>query len=158
MGVTVDAVRVILDERPAPAASLTEAQARATGQVRHAARQALAEKEFRRRYIDRHQSLYDIAKQTGFSRQTLTRLATEYGIALREGPQNYKRKGVIDRDWLFEQYVVCGRTLPDLAREKNMSTTNMARWAHFHQIPLRRRGASRASFPRRVSRAGDLPA
>ena len=142
LDVTVDAVRVILDEHPAPAASLTEAQARATGQIRHAARQALTEKEFRRRYIDRHQSLYDIAKQTGFSRRTLTRLAAEYGIALREGPQDYKRKGVIDRDWLFEQYVGCGRTLPDLAREKNMSTANMARWAHFHQIPLRRRGGA----------------
>jgi hypothetical protein len=40
-----------------------------------------------------------------------------------------------------------------------MSTANMARWAHFHQISLRRRGgASHASFPPRVSRAGDLPA
>jgi TniQ len=159
LGATVDAVRVILDEHPAPAASLTEAQTRATGQVRHAARQALTEKEFRRRYIDRHQSLYHIAKQTGFSRQTLTRLATEYGITLREGPQDYKRKGVIDRDWLFEQYVVRGRTLPDLAREKNMSTANMARWAHFHQIPLRRRGgASHDSFLRGINPAGNLPA
>jgi predicted DsbA family dithiol-disulfide isomerase len=142
LGTTIDAVRVVLDEDPAPAAPLTETQARATGQVRHAARQALTQKEFHRRYVDRHQSLYDIAKQTGFSRQTLTRLATEYGIALREGPQDYKRKGVIDRDWLFDQYVGCGRTLPDLAREKNMSTANMARWAHFHQIPLRPRGGA----------------
>jgi hypothetical protein len=156
---TVDAVRVVLEEHPAPAAPLTVAQARAGGGIRHAARQALSEKEFRRRYVGEHQSLNDIAKESGFSRQTLTRLAAEYGIALREGPQDYKRKGVIDRKWLFEQYVGCGRTLPDLAREKNMSTANMARWAHFHQIPLRRRGgASHASFPRRVSRAGDLPA
>ena len=159
MGTTVDAVRIVLDEHPAPAAPLTEAQARATGQVRHAARQALTEKEFRRRYVDRHQSLYDIAKQTGFSRQTLTRLAAEYGIALREGPQDYKRKGVIDRDWLLEQYVGRGRTLPDLAREKNMSTANMARWAHFHQIPLRPRGgASHDSFLRTNDQAADLPA
>ena len=92
---TVDAVRVVLDEHPVPAAPLTESQARATGQVRHAARQALTEKEFRRCYIDRYQSLYDIAEQTGFSRQTLTRLAAEYGIALREGSQDYKRKGII---------------------------------------------------------------
>jgi hypothetical protein len=48
--------------------------------------------------------------ETGFSRQTLIRLAAEYGIALREGPQDSKRKGVIDRDWLFEQYVDRGRT------------------------------------------------
>lgn len=60
MGTTIDAVRVFLDGRPAPAAPLTTAQVRATGGVRHAARQVLTEKEFRRRYVDRHQSLYDI--------------------------------------------------------------------------------------------------
>lgn len=46
-----------------------------------------------------------------------------------------------------------GRTLPDLAREKNMSTANMARWAHLHQIPLRPRGgASHDSFLRSKGR------
>jgi DNA-binding transcriptional LysR family regulator len=159
LATTVDAVRVVLDEHPAPAAPLNETRVRATGQVRHAARQVLTEKEFRRRYTGEHQSLYDIAKETGFSRQTLTRLAAEYGIALRDGPQDYKRNGVIDRDWLFEQYVGCGRTLPDLAREKNMSTANMARWAHFHQIPLRPRGgASHDSAQRITDQARDLPA
>src|SRR5262249_48449008 len=149
LGTTIDAIRLVLDEHPAPAGLLTATQARAAGRVRHAARQKLSEKEFRRRYGGQHQSLYDIAKQTGFSRQTLTRLAAEYGIELREGPQDYKRKGTIDRDWLFDQYVSRGRTLPDLAREKNMSTANMARWAHLHQIPLRPRGgASHESFLR----------
>jgi hypothetical protein len=149
LGTTIDAIRLVLDEHPAPAGPLTATQARAAGRVRHAARQELTEKEFRRRYGDQHQSLYDIAKQTGFSRQTLTRLAAEYGIELREGPQDYKRKGAIDRDWLFDQYVSRGRTLPDLAREKNMSTANMARWAHRHQMPLRPRGgASHESFVR----------
>lgn len=159
LGTTVDAVRVALDEHPAPATPLTVVQARATGQVRHAARQALTEKEFRRRYVDRHQSLYDIARETGFSRKTLARLAAEYGIAVREGPQDYKRRGVIDRDWLHQQYVVRGRTLSDLAREKNMSATNMARWARFHEIPLRPRGgASHDSFLRTADQAVDLPA
>jgi AraC-like DNA-binding protein len=142
-----------------PVAIPRQLQARSTGQARHAARQVLTEKEFHRRYVDQHQSLYDIAKQTGFSRQVLARLAAEYGIALREGPQDYKRKGVIDRDWLFEQYVDRGRTLPDLAREKNMSAANMARWAHRHQIPLRPRGgASHDSFLRSIDQAAGLPA
>jgi TniQ/Bacterial regulatory helix-turn-helix protein, lysR family len=133
-------------------------QARAAGRVRHAARQVLTEEEFRHRYGDLHQSLYDIANETSFSRQTLTRLATEYGIALREGRQDYKRKGVIGRDWLLEQYVGRGRTLPDLAREKNMSISNMARWAYAHHIPLRPRGgASHDSFLRTRAQAADLP-
>jgi hypothetical protein len=159
LGTTIDAVRLVLDEHPAPAAPLTAAQARAVGRVRHAACQVLTEKEFRHRYGDVHQSLYDIANETGFSRQALARLAAEYGIALRKGPQDYKRKGVINRDWLFEQYVSRGRTLPDLAREKNMSTANMARWAHRHQVPLRPRGgASHDSFLRSIDQATCLPA
>ena len=157
LGTTIDAVRFVLDEHPATAAPLTTSQARAVGRVRHAARQVLTEKEFRHRYGDLAQSLYDIANETGFSRQTLARLAAEYDIALREGPQDYKRKGVIDRDWLLEQYVGRRRTLPDLAREKNMSTANMARWAHFHQVPLRPRGgASHGSFLRATGQAADL--
>jgi TniQ protein len=149
LGTTIDAVRLVLDEHPAPVAPLTTTQAQAAGRVRHAARLVLTAKEFRHRYGDLHQSLYDIANQTGFSRQTLARLAAEYHIALRQGPQDYKRRGVIDRDWLLQQYVDRGRTLPDLAREKNMSTANMARWAHLHEIPLRPRGgASHGSFLR----------
>ena len=39
-----------------------------------------------------------------------------------------------------------------------MSTANMARWAHFHQIPLRPRGgASHDSALRTTDRASDLP-
>jgi hypothetical protein len=100
-----------------------------------------------------------MTSQTGFSRKTLARLAVDHGIKLREGPQDYKRKGFIDREWLFEQYVGQGRTLPDLAHEKNMSTANMARWAHVHQIPLRPRGgASHDSSLRTMDQAADLPA
>ena len=159
LGTTIDAVRLVLDEHPAPSALLTAAQARGAGRVRHAARQVLTEEEFRYRYGDQHQSLNDIANQTGFSRRILARLAAEYGIALRQGRQNYKHKGIIDRDWLLEQYIDRRRTLPDLAREKMMSTANMARWAHHHQIPLRPRGgASHDSFPRSTGQAAGLPA
>jgi hypothetical protein len=46
-----------------------------------------------------------------------------------------------------------------LAREKNMSTANMARWAHFHHIPLRPHGdASHDSFLRTINQEGKLSA
>jgi hypothetical protein len=41
--------------------------------------------------------------------------------------------------------------LPDLAREKNMSTANMARRAHFHQIPLRPRGGASHDSAQRIT-------
>jgi hypothetical protein len=158
LGTTVDAVRVALDEHPAPAPPLTATQARAAGQVRRAASRTLTETELRRRYVDQHQSLQDIAEQMGVSRQVVTRLAVDYGIPLRGGPQDYKRRGVVERDWLLDQYVGHGRTLPDLAREMNMSTANMARWAHHYNIPVRLRGgASHDSFLRRIDQSTGPP-
>lgn len=91
LGTTVAAVRLVLDEHPAPAAPLTTAQARARGTFRHAARQALDEKEFRRRYIDEHQSIPSIASQIGFTPNVVTSLASDYGIQRR--PNGHRPKG-----------------------------------------------------------------
>ncbi|MGI5512974.1 LysR family transcriptional regulator [Streptomyces sp. CA-106131] len=95
-----------------------------------------------RLYLDEHQSLNQIAALTGFSRSVLTALAHEYEVPLRDGPQDYKRRGTVEQDWLIEQYVHRRRTLSDLATEKGMSTANMARWANAHNVPLRSRGGS----------------
>ncbi|GAA5048654.1 hypothetical protein GCM10023336_14970 [Streptomyces similanensis] len=132
---TVEAIRHVLDEHPAPATPLTKNAARATGRIRQQARQTVPEERFTQLYLDEHQSLQQIATLTGFSRRVLTDLAKEYGIPLREGPQDYERRGTVERDWLMEQYIHRCRTLPDLARETGMSTANMARWAHTHNIP-----------------------
>jgi hypothetical protein len=66
-------------------------------------------------------------------------LARQHGIELRR-PQGRRRLEHIDRDWLYTEYVVHRRALPDLAAEKGMSTANMSRWAMTHGIPLRGRG------------------
>ncbi|WP_307844647.1 LysR family transcriptional regulator [Actinospica acidithermotolerans] len=140
-GTSIEAVRLTLEEYPAPPAP-PSARACAILLVRDAVSQKLAPDEFRRRYIDEHQSLRAIALDVGVSRNTVARLAIKHGIELREGPQDYKRRGVVERDWLFEQYVTRRRTLPEIAREKGMSTANMARWARTHGIPLRPRGGA----------------
>lgn len=159
LGTTVEAIRHVLDEHPAPAPPLTKNTARATGRIRQQARQSIPAERFTQLYLDEHQSLQQIATLTGFSRRVLTDLAKEYSIPLREGPQDYKRRGTIDRDWLIEQYVVHRRTLPDLAQEKGMSPANMARWAHTHKIPLRPRGgASHDAALRAGEQATGIPA
>ncbi|WLQ68969.1 MULTISPECIES: helix-turn-helix domain-containing protein [Streptomyces] len=158
LGTTVEAIRHALDEHPAPATPLTKNAARATGRIRQQARQTVPAERFTQLYLDEHRSLQQIAKLTGFSRSVLTDLAKEYGIPLR-GPQDHKRRGAIERDWLIEQYVHRRRTLPDLARETGMSPANMARWAHIHKIPLRPRGgASHHTALRTVDQAADAPA
>ncbi|MFH8380042.1 LysR family transcriptional regulator [Kitasatospora sp. NPDC018058] len=152
LGTTVEAIRHVLDEHPAPAAPLTKSTARATGRIRHQARQTIPEEHFIQLYLAEHHSLQQISSFTGFSRKVLTDLSKEYGIPLREGPQDYKRRGTVERDWLTEQYVHRRRTLADLAREKGMSTANMARWAKTYNVPLRSRGGSSHS---RALRAAD---
>ncbi|MFE6916669.1 LysR family transcriptional regulator [Streptomyces rubiginosohelvolus] len=158
LGTTVEAIRHALDEHPAPAPPLTESAARATGRIRQQARKAIPTEHFTKLYRDERRSLQQIATLTGFSRRVLTDLAKEYRIPLR-GPQDHKRRGTIERDWLIEQYVRRRRTLPDLARETGMSPANMARWAHIHNIPLRPRGgASHHSTLRTADEAEALPA
>lgn len=159
LGTTVEAIRHVLDEHPAPALPLTKNTARATGRIRQQARQTIPAERFTQLYLGEHRSLQQIATLTGFSRRVLTDLAKEYGIPLREGPQDYKRRGTIERDWLIEQYIHRRRTLPDLARETGMSTANMARWAHTHNIPLRPRGGgSHDTALRATDQAARTPA
>ncbi|MFD7131045.1 TniQ family protein [Streptomyces sp. NPDC059894] len=140
LGTTVEAIRHVLDEHPAPAPPPTKNTSRATGRIRHQARQIIPAERFTQLYFNERRSLQQIAALTGFSRKVLTELAREYGVPLRDGPQDYRSRGTVEREWLVEQYVVRRRTLPDLAGEMGMSTANMARWAHAHNIPLRPRG------------------
>ncbi|MFC0115662.1 LysR family transcriptional regulator [Kibdelosporangium aridum] len=128
LGTTIDVVRHLLERQPAPP----------TAQPRTLARTALSKHDLVDLYHRQQLTLHEIGNRIGVSRQTITRLAREYGIQLR--PASPLPRVGIDRDWLYEQYVTRRRTLPDLAREAGMSTANMARWAKTHHIPLRPRG------------------
>lgn len=90
-------------------------------------------------YEHQQMPLRQIAGRYHTSRQIVAALARGHGITLRP-PQRKPVLPTVDRDWLYTQYVDHQRTLPELDTEKGMSTANMARWAHHHQIPLRSRG------------------
>ena len=81
-GTTLDVVREILNCRPAPRL-LSEATLRAVGEPTARARHALSRDQFLHLYLERWLSLAVIAAQFDVSRQTITRLAHEYGITLR---------------------------------------------------------------------------
>lgn len=127
-GTTIAAVRYLLEERPAPM------EPRARGQVRAASRLALPKNELAELYLDQRLSLHEIGRRVGISSQTVSHLAHEYGISLRKGR---RPRTVIDRAWLYEQYVTRRRTLNDLARETGMNTSNINRWAHSLGVPIR---------------------
>ena len=139
LSVSIEAVRLVLEEHPVPPSPLTPAQARARGKASQAAREALTEEDLRRRYVDERQSARTIAQDLGVSRQVITRLAAQYDIPMEHGRRSHPP---VDQDWLIEQYVELRRTLPELAREVGVSTTLMNRWAHEFGIPLRPRGGA----------------
>ncbi|WP_238413095.1 hypothetical protein [Saccharothrix deserti] len=150
LGTTLDVVRHLLDQHPAPALPpTTSEQARATGQLRFAARTALPRELLTRLYCDQQHTLREIGRRIGVSRNIVSALLDEYAIPRRQ--HNGPRPTImISRDWLYDQYINHRRTLPDLARETGMSPSNMTRWAKRHNIPLRSRGGtshSRAQRP-----------
>ena len=140
--VSVDAVRVTLEEHPAPrqprrppAPSTT---VRRTGPAYQKASLALPRSRFVELYEHQHASLRHIAAMIGVSKQTVTELARDYRISLRR-PQS-PRKYTFDRDWLYREHVIKGRALAELARERGVSGATMTKNAKMHNIPVRRLG------------------
>jgi DNA-directed RNA polymerase specialized sigma24 family protein len=72
---SVEAVRHLFDQRPAPGIRATKAQARAADRAFNKAMENLPKAELARLYLDEHRSLQQIAELTGISRGLLTRLA-----------------------------------------------------------------------------------
>lgn len=157
LGTTLPVVRH-LSERNATAVHLCAdpTNRRRTSTALQRARSALAPEDLAVRYRQDLRTLREIAAEVGVDRGTIAQLAREYGIEVRP-PRQLPRR-VIDRDWLYEQYVVKRRTLPDIAAECGMSPSNMARWARRHCIPMRSRGGTshRAHLADQVA-AGSVP-
>jgi hypothetical protein len=137
LNTTLEAVRYALTLQPAPEQrrSPTSRPAPALSGLA----QALPAAALTDLYQQQGLPLWQIAGRYGVERKLVARLARQYGIELR--PAHTPRKHEeIDRGWLYTEYVVNRRALPDLAAEKGMSTMNMSRWAKTHGIPLRGRG------------------
>jgi hypothetical protein len=102
-------------------------------------------------------TLRDIASRYHVDRKTVARLAHQYGIDTRQGrPREHEE---IDRNWLYTEYIVHRRTLPELAAEKGMSTMNMSLWAQRHGIQRRPRGeASKAANLEAAKQGRQAPA
>jgi TniQ/Bacterial regulatory helix-turn-helix protein, lysR family len=108
-------------------------------------------------YHQQRMTLRDIASRYHVDRKTVARLAHQYGINTRQGrPREHEE---IDRNWLYTEYIVHRRTLPELAAEKGMSTMNMSVWARRHGIQRRPRGeASKAANLEAAKQGRQAPA
>ena len=137
LGTTPEAIRHALTIAPAPQSRSGPTSKPAPALSELAA--TLTTDELRDLYANQKLSLQDIADRYAVSRHLVARLARRHAIRLRPF-QGLSRHDDVDRDWLYTEYVLSSRTLPDLAAEKGMSTANMSRWAKLHNIPLRGRG------------------
>ncbi len=152
LNTTADAVRYALTVHPAPTHQRGPT-ARPAPLVSSLAEQ-LSAAELRNLYQHQRMSLRQIAARYHTSRQVVAALARRHGITLRP-PRREPVLPTVDRDWLHTQYVHHRRTLPELAAEHGMSTANMARWAHHHQIPLRSRGGPSHTATLTAGKAAD---
>jgi TniQ/Bacterial regulatory helix-turn-helix protein, lysR family len=135
-----DAVRYVLTQHPAISRQLSAPTTPAlTGLAARLPPETLSA-----HYHQQRMTLRDIASRYHVDRKTVARLAHQYGIDTRQGrPREHEE---IDRNWLYTEYIVHRRTLPELAAEKGMSTMNMSLWAQRHGIQRRPRGeASKAA-------------
>ncbi|MBB4854032.1 hypothetical protein HNP40_001412 [Mycobacteroides chelonae] len=139
LNTSVEAVRHMLICHPLPQAPLTFDQKRVRGLHAIELEKALPHNKLYELYVDRKLSFEDISAMHGVERKAVSRLAARYGIDARP-PGRSRQHKVVERDWLYTQYVINGRTLPELAAETGMSTPNMARWAKVHHVPMRGRG------------------
>ncbi|SKG49746.1 TniQ family protein [Mycobacteroides abscessus] len=146
MSTTIETVLYVLTCQPAPVGALTYDQKRVRGLHAVELEKALPRNKLLELYVDRQLGFVDISAMYGVERKAVSRLAARYGIDARPGGRR-RRHAEVDRDWLYTQYVVNGRTLPELAAETGMSTPNMARWAKIHQIPMRARGGRPRCLP-----------
>jgi transposase len=142
--ISLETARYLLTSKPAPAIGTADAaQFSKYGAAYRTARQRLSEEGFAELYETEGLSLADIAADIGVSRQTLTRIANDYGLELR--PPGKSSTQTAPADWLVEQYVDEGRSLKDMAGERGVSASTMARWAKMYGVPMRPRGGSRRS-------------
>lgn len=145
LGTTIDVIRCILDEYPAPPDPL------APGHTATAALRArLPKDELAALHHDQQLSLHTLAPRFGVSRQVLARLLDEYDIPVAA----HRRRIPIDRDWLHEQYATNRRTLADLADELGISRAYLTRRARALGIPLRGRGTPSHARTLRPGRPG----
>ncbi|MEU8737181.1 TniQ family protein [Streptomyces halstedii] len=158
LGTSHEAVRVLLHRSPAPAQPRPRSRRRNDGEAMRIAKQAFPPDDFRRLYYTERLGLRQIADLAGVSRNVTRRLAEQYGIEIREPNATGPRKGYVDGAWLREQYLVHGRTLAELGREKGLSPTTMTRWAKLHGIPVTKvNGHTRPELAQLAAQASKAP-
>lgn len=130
LGTTLDVIRHLLENHPAPEShTVAERLRRRTAQT--AAEETLSRAQFVELYCVQRRTLAEIAAIIGASRKVTGRLARHHGITPSAGGPP------VDPAWFHHQYVNQRRTLRDLGHEVGRSVSRMSRIAKDYGIPIR---------------------
>ncbi|WP_075836191.1 MULTISPECIES: TniQ family protein [unclassified Rhodococcus (in: high G+C Gram-positive bacteria)] len=130
LGTTLDVIRYLLENHPAPA-SPTAAERFGQRAAQTAAEEALSRTQFVDLYCVQRRTLAEIAAMIGVSRKSAGRLARHHGITPAVGGPP------VDPAWFHDQYVTQRRTLRELGHEVGRSVPRMSRIAKQYGIPIR---------------------
>jgi transposase-like protein len=131
--VTPDAVRYLTEVHPCPPVPPP------LGRNRMRRIAGLTPATLARMHSDKEHSLTALARHCDMSRQTLTRIATTFGVDTRSpGRTRTSRR---DREWLVQHYLTEHRTLNEIAGLAGVSASTVTRWLRHYDIPTRPRGA-----------------
>lgn len=131
LATTSEVVRYLLTRYPAPP-SLSQQRAAGAAMADLKRRLSAARLE----ELRRTRSLAEIATQFGTNRTMIKTLSQQYDLPHRAHGRP-RRHPEVTRRWLSEQYLEQRRSLPDLAQEAGMSTSQMRRQAQKFDVPLR---------------------
>ncbi|WP_260850828.1 hypothetical protein [Rhodococcus sp. WB9] len=130
LGTTLDVIRHLLENQPAPESS-TAAERLRRYAAQTAAEEALGRAQFVDLYCVQRRTLAEIAAMIGVSRKVPGRLARHHGITPAAGGPP------VDPAWFHHQYVTQRRTLRELGHEAGRSVPRMSRIAKDYGIPTR---------------------
>jgi hypothetical protein len=132
-------IRLALDEYPAPMKPPAPREPRIgpqrPGRVYQHAVNALPPQRLRELHLDERMSLRRIADLAEVSRGTVSKLARDYGIAVRRSGGQPRQS--VDPAWLRTEHVIKHRSFAELGRELKMSSETLAALAKEHGIPVR---------------------
>lgn len=130
LGTTLDVIRHLLENHPAPASPMA-AERFGRCAARSAAEDAVSRSQFVDLYCVQRRTLAEIAAMIGVSRKSAGRLARHHGITPTAGGPP------VDPTWFHDQYVTQRRTLRELGHDVGRSVPRMSRIAKQYGIPIR---------------------
>lgn len=97
----------------------------------------------REQYLDREKPASEIGELSGVHKSVIYNWLRRYGIRRRSRSETWvirnSRKKYADRDWLFDQYVVRGKSTNEIAESVGCHHETIRKWLKKHDVDIRSR-------------------